>query len=84
MPKKKPYRIEVSVKSISTVNGEEWENQDHLVIEGAKDEAELTMKCFEINAAVTEATEAVMKKMAEAAGFPTEIPSSKPPGRPRK
>ena len=74
MPKKKPFRIVVSVTSISTIDGVEWENQDHLVEEGAMTAEELTTKCFEINEAVTEATNAVMKKLAEAGGFPTEIP----------
>jgi hypothetical protein len=67
---KKPFYVRVTMQSVS----EGVENQIIDLVEGAQTADELVMKCFVLNGAVNDA----MKAMAEAGGFPTEIPTGKP------
>jgi hypothetical protein len=67
---KKPFYVRVIIQSVS----DGVENQIVDLTEGAVTAEELTMKCFTLTDAVNDA----MKAMAEAGGFPTEIPTGKP------
>lgn len=67
----KPHRVTVTISTESDVNGVTYENQRHLLTEGAFTAEELVAKHFAIDEAVSAAVREAMINLAAGGASPT-------------